>query len=63
MASEIEPTDTHPDDNGIDAPKGEEYRGSPEIICPISGYRVVPRRPGQRMITTEEIKKLLEDFP
>lgn len=40
-----------------------EQTGPREVICPITGYHVVARRPGQRMITTEEIKEMLEDFP
>jgi hypothetical protein len=58
--TEFKPTDT-PDD---DDPQMCEGRMQPrEVICPITGYHVVARRPGQRSITTEEIKEMLEDFP
>ena len=34
-----------------------------EVRDPITGWWVVARRPGERMVTSEEISKLLEDFP
>jgi len=60
MISQVNFTDI-PDDGG----ESElEARVEPrEVICPITGFPVVARRPGQRMITTEEIKEMLEDFP
>ena len=33
------------------------------VICEITGHLVVAARPGVPLVTTEEIKKLLEDFP
>lgn len=30
---------------------------------PRTGLRYVKRRPGERTVTSEEIRKLLEDFP
>jgi hypothetical protein len=32
-------------------------------IDPRTGFEYVKRRPGQRMVTSEEILKELEDFP
>jgi hypothetical protein len=57
----MKPTDTA-DDND-DPPEFAERTGPREIVSPITGYHVVTRRPGQRMITSEEIKEMLEDFP
>ena len=35
-----------------------------EVVCPITGKHVVAGRPGSRMVTSEEIYKILrEDFP
>ena len=35
-----------------------------EVVCPITGKHVVAGRPGSRMVTGEEIYKILgEDFP
>ena len=31
--------------------------------CKITGHLVVARRPGKPLVTTEDIKRLLEDFP
>lgn len=39
-------------------------RTGPRIAyCPITGYPYVTARPGQRQITVEEVKAMLEDFP
>jgi len=45
-----------------------EMPGVPEgwqrvVRCPTTGRRFVARRPGERMVTSEEIYKILEDFP
>lgn len=37
--------------------------GPREVIRPITGHRVVARRPGKRSITTEDIEEMLEEFP
>jgi len=39
-----------------------------EIRCPLTGIRVVNARPGQRKITSEDVRRLMEeedeeDFP
>ena len=33
------------------------------VICEITGHPVVAARPGVPLVTDEEIKRLLEDFP
>lgn len=49
--------------DGADVPAGE-LRNTPdgwqrEVRCPITGRRVVASRPGQRRITSEEVRALL----
>lgn len=62
MGAEIEPIDT-PGNDGVHSPEPREQTGPREIVCPITGFRAVARRPGQRMVTAEEIQEMLEDFP
>ena len=38
-------------------------RGSPYYICPISGLKVRLSRPGTPPLTSEIVRKELEDFP
>ena len=40
-----------------------ERTGPRVVIDPITGYPVVTRRPGAPMVTNEDIKRWLEDFP
>jgi hypothetical protein len=59
--TEMTPIDI-PDDD-VDSQKSSKRKEPREVICPITGYHVVARRPGQRSITTEEIREMLEEFP
>ena len=52
----------HSDDDDT-PPVFAERTGPRVIIDPISGYSVVTRQPGAPMVTNEEVKRLLEDFP
>jgi hypothetical protein len=56
-------SDTTPNEPAeAENPYGE--RTGPRVVYdPITGYPVVTARPGAPLVTTEEIKKLLEDFP
>ncbi len=47
----------------IELPELDPPLTSREVICPITGLPVVAAKPGQRGLSVEEIKKLLEDFP
>ena len=39
-------------------------RTGPRVVAdPITGYPVVTRRPGAPIVTNEDIKRWLEDFP
>ena len=40
-----------------------ERTGPRVVIDPVTGYPVVTRRPGAPMVTNEDIKRWLEDFP
>lgn len=40
-----------------------ERTGPRVAIDPISGHPVVTRRPGAPLVTNEDIKRWLEDFP
>jgi hypothetical protein len=47
-----------------DAPPVYPPRTGPRVvICEITGHPVVESRPGVPLVTDEEIKRLLEDFP
>jgi hypothetical protein len=55
------PPDTSDDD---DIPPVYAERTGPRIVIdPITGYPVVTKQPGAPMVTNEDIKRLLEDFP
>jgi hypothetical protein len=51
-----------PDDDDTPPVYGERT-GPRVVIDPITGYPVVTKRPGAPMVTDEDIKRLLEDFP
>jgi hypothetical protein len=61
----------HIDNDLTDEGQGEEQEElSPvpkgwqrEVRDPITGIWVVAGRPGQRMVTSEDVRKLMEDFP
>ena len=55
--------DTKPNDaTETENPYGE--RNGPRVVYDeTTGYSFVTARPGEPMITNEEIKRLLEDFP
>lgn len=40
-----------------------ERTGPRVVIDPVTGYSVVTKRPGAPMVTNEDIKRWLEDFP
>lgn len=50
------------DDDGTPRVYGERT-GPRVVIDPVTGYPVVTRRPGAPMVTNEDIKRWLEDFP
>ena len=50
-------------DDGDTAPVYGERTGPRVVIDPITGYPVVTKRPGAPMVTDEDIRRLLEDFP
>lgn len=58
-------TNQDPQDNSDDdaPPVFAERTGPRVIIDPITGHPVVTGQPGAPMVTDEEIKRLLEDFP
>lgn len=33
------------------------------VISPVTGLPVVPRRPGQRKVTTAQVRKIVESMP
>jgi hypothetical protein len=50
------------DDDGTPTIYGE--RTGPRVVTdPITGYPVVTKRPGAPMVTNEDVKRWLEDFP
>jgi hypothetical protein len=61
-------TDVHsdlsdPSDDEDTPPVFAERTGPRVIIDPITGYPVVTGQPGAPMVTNEDIKRWLEDFP
>ena len=54
------PSDSDDDDT---PPMYGERTGPRVVIDPITGYSVVTKRPGAPMVTNEDIKRWLEDFP
>ena len=56
-----DPTNSSDDD---DTPRVYGERTGPRVVIdPVTGYPVVTRRPGAPMVTNEDIKRWLEDFP
>ena len=53
----MEGTDAVPSEGSSDTPEGWQR----EVRCSITGRRVVASRPGQRKITSEEVRALLEE--
>ena len=62
MGSKDELGDTEHQDETEHAEQ-DECVMSREITCPVTGYPIVAARPGQRGLSVEEIRNLLEDFP
>ena len=52
-----------PEDDDDTPPIYPPRTGPRVVICEITGHPVVSAQPGAPPITSEEIKKLLEDFP
>jgi len=63
MTTEIEPTG-EPLNNGASSPEPEALTNDPRIAYREgSGYPYVRARPGVPKITSEDVKRMLEDFP
>ena len=60
MCAKFEVIDTRKE---VDSRKLGKRTRPRKTICPITDYRAAARRPGQRMVTTDEIRKMLEDMP
>ena len=58
-------TNQDPQDNSDDdtPPVYGERTGPRVVIDPISGHSVVTGQPGAPMVTNEDIKRWLEEFP
>lgn len=59
-------TPQYPPDTSDDEDTSPVYgeRTGPRVVAdPITGYPVVTRRPGAPIVTNEDIKRWLEDFP
>lgn len=57
-----DPTTTPRDTLATDEPLAE--RTGPRVVYDeVTGYPVVTARPGAPMVTDEEVRRMLEDFP
>ena len=58
---------TDPNDNvssdEAETPEYGERTGPRVVIDEITGHPVVTKRPGAPMVTNEDVKRMLEDFP
>jgi hypothetical protein len=60
MTTQYSPDSADDDDT---PPVYGKRTGPRVVIDPISGFPVVTKRPGAPMVTNEDIKRWLEDFP
>jgi hypothetical protein len=56
-------TTNDPPDTSIE--QGDEAHSPNErlVYCEITGHLVVARQPGAPLVTDEEVRRMLEDFP
>jgi hypothetical protein len=48
----------------VEVDQSPAERSGPRVVYDrVTGYPVVKGRPGEPMVTSEEVKRLLEDFP
>ena len=60
MCAKFEVIDTRKD---VDSPQPRKRTRSRETICPKPDYSAAARRPGQRRVAAEKIRRELEEFP
>lgn len=52
-------------DRPVTPAESDQTDGSTErlVYCEITGHLVVARRPGAPLVTDEDVRRMLEDFP